>query len=64
MVARMLVEPGTQKSRKETRAGINGAVEVALLLSVAIVQRNEETSRPRMFSQMPDRLIDTNRGAP
>jgi hypothetical protein len=38
MVARMLVKPGTKKSRTETKAGINGAVEVALLLSVTVVQ--------------------------
>jgi hypothetical protein len=38
MAARMLVEPGTKKSRTETWVGINGVGEV-VLLSVAIVKR-------------------------
>jgi hypothetical protein len=37
MAARMLVEPGTKKSRIETWVGINGVGEV-VLLSVAIVK--------------------------
>jgi hypothetical protein len=51
MAARMLVEPGTKKSRTETWAGINGVGEV-VLLSVAIVRAGlMGTSRARALLQ-------------